>query len=187
VRFIRASSQGHHSWTQEEIEQFQRRHPLGSKPHLALMLMLLTGVRKSDAVRLGRQHERGGKLVFTAAKNAHRKPVRIEIPILPELQAVLDGSPTGSMCYLETAYQKPFTPAGFGMRFRRWCDQAGLPHCSAHGLRKAGAATAAEGGASEAQLMAIFGWTTTKEPERYTRAANRAKMARDAMGLLVKK
>ena len=36
-----------------------------------------------------------------------------------------------------------------------------------------GAAIAAENGASEHQLMSIFGWMTVKEAERYTRAARR--------------
>jgi hypothetical protein len=51
-------------------------------------------------------------------------------------------------------------------------------------LRKAGAAIAAENGATEHQLMAIFGWQTIKEAERYTKAARRRKMAGDAMPLL---
>jgi len=58
---------------------------------------------------------------------------------------------------------------------------------SAHGLRKAGAATAAENGATSQQLMAIFGWLSLDEAERYTRAAARRRMAGDAMGLLVRK
>ena len=123
------------------------------------------------------------KLVFTATKNR----VRVEIPILPQLQDVLDASPTGDLTFLITEFGKPFTAAGFGGWFRRRCDEAGLPHCSAHGLRKAGAATAAENGATTSQLQAIFGWATAKEPERYTRAALRTKMAHDGMPLLIRK
>ena len=83
-----------------------------------------------------------------------------------------------------TAYGCPFTEDGFGVRFRDWCDKAGLFFCSAHGLRKAGAALAAENGATEHQLMAIFGWRTIQEAERYTKAARRKKMAGDALPLL---
>ena len=64
------------------------------------------------------------------------------------------------------------------------CDEAGLKHCSAHGLRKAGAAIAAENGATEKQLMAIFGWETMKEAARYTKAANQKKLAAEGMPLL---
>ena len=70
--------------------------------------------------------------------------------------------------------------------FRERCDEAGLTHCSAHGLRKAGATIAAENGASPHQLMAIFGWLTLKEAERYTQAARRKRMARAGMGYLVR-
>ncbi|MCE3248703.1 MAG: integrase family protein, partial [Geminicoccaceae bacterium] len=57
-------------------------------------------------------------------------------------------------------------------------------HCSAHGLRKAGATIAAENGATEHQLMAIFGWDSPKQAALYTRAANRRKLAGGAMHLL---
>jgi integrase len=135
-------------------------------------------------VRLGRQHVREDWLRFQQYKNRNRHPVLIEIPILPELQRIIDASPTGDLTFLVTDYGRSFTAAGFGNRFREWCDQAGLPHCTAHGLRKAGAAIAAENGATEHQLMSIFGWQTIKEAERYTKAARRKKMAGDAMPLL---
>jgi len=40
--------------------------------------------------------------------------------------------------------------------------RSGLAKCSAHGLRKAGATIAAENGATDQQLMAMFGWTYIK-------------------------
>jgi hypothetical protein len=61
--------------------------------------------------------------------------------------------------------------------------EAGLPNCSAHGLRKAGATIAAENGATEHQLLSIFGRATSKEAERYTKATKK-KTAGDAMQLL---
>jgi integrase len=51
-----------------------------------------------------------------------------------------------------TQYGRAFTVAGFGNRFRDRCHEAGLPHCTAHGLRKAGATIAAENGAIDRQL-----------------------------------
>jgi hypothetical protein len=69
---------------------------------------------------------------------------------------------------------------------RDQCDTAGLPQCSAHGLRKAGAMIAAANGAPPHQLMAIFGWRTLKEAERYTRAAQQQRMAGGAMRTIVR-
>jgi integrase len=93
----------------------------------------------------------------------------------------LDACPSGHLTYIVTAFGKPYTPNGFGNWFRRMCDAAGLSQCSAHGLRKAGATFAAENGATEHQLMAIFGWESPKQAASYTRKANRQRLARDGM------
>lgn len=89
----------------------------------------------------------------------------------------------GRFSHLELGH--PFTDGGFGNKFRDWCDQANLPHCSAHGLRKAGATIAANNGATARQLMAIFGWDTIKQAEHYTRKADQTKLAQAAMHLLL--
>ena len=187
VAYLKHATTGHHTWTVEEVEQYEKRHPVGSKARLALALLLYTGTRRSDAVLLGRQHTRSGWLKFTAQKNRRRNPVTIEVPIFPALQSIIDASVTGDLTYMMTEYGQPFTAAGFGGWFRERCDEAGLRHCSAHGLRKAGASIAAENGASPHQLMAIFGWLSLKEAERYTQAARRKGMARDGMGFLMRK
>jgi len=97
---------------------------------------------------------------------------------------MLDATLTGNLAFLVTAFGKPFTSNGLGNWFSKQCDEAGLKHCSAHGLRKAGAALTAENGAIERQLMAIFGWTTMKEASRYTRAARPKVLAASGMKLL---
>jgi integrase len=176
---------GFHTWSVEEVEQFRAAHPLGTKPRLALDLMLLTGSRRSDVVTLGRQMVRDdGWLHFVEAKGRGRKPKKRALPILPDLQVTIAATPSGHLNYLVTAFGKPYTPEGFGNWFRRQCNAAGLPHCTAHGLRKAGATIAANNGATEHQLMAIFGWDSPKQAALYTRAANRRKLAGDAMHLL---
>jgi integrase len=89
------------------------------------------------------------------------------------------------MTFLVTEFGAPFTDAGFGNWFRDRCNEAGLPRCTAHGLRKAGATIAAENGATEHQLMAIYGWESPKQAALYTRKANRKRLAGDAMHLVV--
>jgi len=88
------------------------------------------------------------------------------------------------LTFLVTEHGKPFTPAGFGNYFRDQCDLAGLSNLSAHGLRKAGATRLAEVGATDHEIMAWGGWTTLKEVQRYTRAANRKRLALQAAGKL---
>ena len=87
VSYIRNSSQGHHTWTVVEVQQYEQRHPVGTKARLALALLLYTGTRRSDLVVLGRQHVRNGWIKFTAQKNRRRRPVTIEVPLLPALQS----------------------------------------------------------------------------------------------------
>jgi integrase/recombinase XerD len=80
VRKIRYPTGGHHSWTSEEISQYRQRHPAGTKARLALDLPLYTGGRREDAVRLGPQHVRHGRVCFRQATNEHRTPIDIDIP-----------------------------------------------------------------------------------------------------------
>ncbi len=122
----------------------------------------------------------------TGSSSRNRKPVTLELPLLPALQEIIAASRTGDLAYLANEYGKPFTANGFGNKVRQWCDEAGLPDCTSHGLRKAGAVIVAENGATAHQLMSIFGWKTLKEAERYTQKAEQKKLAAGAMPLLIR-
>lgn len=194
VPYLASASDGFHTWSVQEVQTFEAAHPIGTRARLAMALLLYTGVRRSDVVRLGPNMERNGEFHFTETKGRNVKkrgrvtgPKHRTLPVLPELRAILDASPLGETTYLVTEFNKPFTANGFGNRFRKWCDEAGLTHCSAHGLRKAGATIAAEGGATEHQLMSIFGWESPKQAALYTRKVNRHRLAAQAMHLLVPK
>ena len=185
VELLAAKGQGHHTWTLAEIAAFEARHPRGTKARLALDLMLYSGCRISDAARLGRQHIKGDRLQWTAYKGRHRRqPSRIDIPILPPLAAALATAPSGGLVFLARQTGAAHSTKGLGNWFRDRCDEAGLPHCSAHGLRKAAATRCAEAGASAHELMAIFGWQTLAQAEVYTRAASRAQLAASGLARL---
>ena len=169
VPYLSNDSGGFHTWTLEEVKAYRRVHPIGSKARLALELLLLTGQRRSDVIRLGRQHVQGGWITFTQFKNRKRKVKKLSIPLLPQLERIIAASPCGDLTFLVTEFGQPFSDGGFGNRMRKWCDEAGLGDCSAHGLRKAGATIAAENGATEYQLMAMFGWDSPKQAAYYTR------------------
>jgi integrase/recombinase XerD len=184
VRKIRYASDGHHSWSDDEITRYRDRHPTGTKARLALDLLLYTGGRREDAVRLGPQHVRGGRVKFRQAKNEHRNPIDIDIPLHSELGASIAATPLQHLTFLTTAYGRPFSPAGFGNWFRARCDEAELQHCSAHGLRKACAVALAEAGASTHEIAAVTGHVSLEEIERYTRAARKTKLADAAIAKL---
>jgi integrase len=186
VRKVRHSTAGFHTWTVDEVRQFEERHPIGTKAMLAFGFLLYLGVRRGDLVTLGRQHAKDGWLRFVPKKTRHKRQQPSEKPILPVLADIIARSPTGALTYLETEYGRPFTAAGFGNWFRARCDEAGLPRCSAHGLRKAGATIAAENGATDRQLMALYDWTTAAQANVYTEAANRKRMAGEAARLVAR-
>jgi integrase len=185
VKPLKYASKGFHSWTREEVAQFENRHPMGSKPRLALAILSFTGMRRSDAVLLGPHHIKDGWIAFTPKKTSLTTGRKLELPVLKVLQDVLDITPLGKVAFLETSRGVPFTSNGFGNWFRDRCNEAGLPHCTAHGLRKAGADIAAENGATEKQMMAIFGWETARMAALYAKKASQKKLAGDAMHLLV--
>jgi integrase len=182
VRYLKGNSEGFHSWSEGEIGRFEAHYSLGSTARLALALLLYTGQRRSDVVLFGRQHLRGDWLHFTQQKNRNSKPVTLTIPIHPELRRTIDATPSSTLTFLMSELGRPFTGNGFGNRFRKWCDHAGLPsECSAHGLRKAAASRLAEAGATELEIRSITGHQTSREVSRYTKAANQKRMAKSAM------
>jgi integrase len=184
VRRVAYASDGFHTWTVDEVRQFETKHPIGSKARLAMALMLYLGVRRGDVVTLGRQHVKGDWVRMVPLKTRYRRQRISEKPILPVLAGVIAGSPVGNMTFLVTAYGKPFTANGFGSWFRDRCNEAGLPHCTAHGLRKAGATIAAENGATDRMLMALYDWETANQATAYTRAADRKRLAGEAASMI---
>lgn len=194
VRRFNPKSDGHHTWTIDEVRQFEAKFPVGTTPRLAMALMLYTGQRKSDIVRMGPgmvrfYRDENGRtaecLEFVQHKNRRRAPKAMYLPILPELRDIIARSPTGSETFLVNAKGLPFSDNVFSHWFRRQCDAAGLPQCTAHGLRKAAASIAAENGATDRELMALFGWRTERQANTYTRAADQRRMASRSIRLIV--
>ena len=170
---------GFHTWTEEEIERFQRHWPQGTRERVAFDILLYTGLRRGDATSLGRQHVRNGAITIRAEKTQRE----LTIPLLPALAATLAAGPTGDLIFISGKRGQPMTKESFGNWFR---DAARAAQCpgSAHGLRKAAANRLAEGGATVNQLMAWFDWSDERMAVLYTRKAERAHMAREAGTLL---
>jgi integrase len=182
IRYIESrSTDGFHTWIEEEIAQFEAHYSIGEMARLALGLLLYTAQRRSDVVRMGPQHVQNGMVRVRQQKTG----ASLRIPVHPALQAILSATPTEHLTFLVTAYGKPFTAAGFGNWFRARCNDAGLPkECAAHGLRKAACRRLAEAGCTVNQIAAISGHATLREVERYTKAADQERMARDAMAII---
>jgi len=178
VKPFKVKTKGFHTWTVEEVEQYRARHPVGTKARLAIDLLLFVGLRRSDVIKVGRQHLRDDVLSIKTQKT----DVWVHVPIYPELRASIDATQTGDLAFLTSATGRPFASSGsFGNWFRARCDEAGLPGvCSSHGLRKAGATIAANAGATAHELMAMYGWSRLAMAEVYTKDADKLRLARGA-------
>jgi integrase len=131
---------------------------------------------------LGRQHLKDGIITFRTAKTG----ALVTIPVLPELAEIIAATKTGDLAFVATPSGRPMTKESFGNWFKDACKAAGVPG-TAHGLRKAGATRAANNGATEAELEAIFGWRGGRMASLYTPQAHREKLARGAMSKMARR
>jgi integrase len=181
----RRTAGGFKPWDESDIVRYRAHHALGTMPRLALELMLNTGARRSDAVRLGRQHIQHGRLTFKPQKTANVTGIVVNVKVHPDLQAAIDAMPP-ALTFLTNSYGKPFTVAGFGNWFRDQCMAAGVMDVRAHGLRKAICIRLVAQGMSPHQIAAITGHKDLREIQVYADAFNRQHAGDQAMDALIK-
>jgi integrase len=182
VSRMKVKTTGYTTWSESDIERLEAAHPIGTKERLAVALILYTGLRRSDVVNIGRQHVHNGLLTISQIKTDGSEEAHLEIPMHPKLRQIIEETPTvGVKTFLVTHFGKPYTAPGFGNWFRELCDAAGCCDISAHGGRKATARRLAEIGCSANQIAAITGHASLSEVQRYTKAADRKRMAQEAM------
>src|SRR5262245_55667439 len=146
----------------------------------------LTGQRRSDVVKLGRKHIHDETLIVDQGKTEGGEEADLEIPVHPKLLEIIDATPmVGVKPFLVTHFGQPYTAPSLGHYFRYLCNQGGCPDVSADGLRKATALRLAEIGCSANQIASVTGHASLSEVQRYTRAADRKRMAREAMKKLI--
>jgi integrase len=174
----RPKGDGFLPWTEEHVAAYEKRWPIGTRQRVWLDVLLYTGLRRGDAVRIGRQHVRDGVASIKTEKSSFT--VNVTLPILPLLTETLKAGPCGDLTFIAGESGRPLTKESFGNLFRDACRAAGVPG-SAHGVRKIAATRAANAGATVAQLEAIFGWCGGAMAALYTRAADRRRLALQAM------
>lgn len=177
VTMLSRKTEGHEPWTEEDVANYRAIWPLGTRQRVALEVLLWTGLRRGDAVRLGRQHV--GKDSIARLKT-EKTGKALAVPMATPLLEALAAGPTGDLTFIVTGHGQHYVKESFGNQFRAWCNKAGISK-SSHGLRKLAAIEVAEGGGSEMQLQSFFGWTTGSQSSVYTRNAQQQKMAIEAM------
>lgn len=173
IKPLKIEGDGFHTWTEAEVARFEQRWAVGTKQRTAFDLLLYTVQRSGDVRAMGRQHLTAGRLEFTQEKT----DAKLSLPVVPALAASLATVPANQMLFVVNQFGVGYTAKGFGNWFSDACRDAGLPHCSAHGLRKTGATRLADAGCSEAEIMAWTGHQTPKEVQRYTKARNQKGLA----------
>ena len=119
---IKIRSAGHHPWTEQEIEQFEQHHPVGTRQRLALDLLLYSGQRSGDVRRMGPQHIQQD--VITVRQEKTRTD--LSIPIHQRLRKTLDATPSGHLTFIVTGSGTPFKAGSFSMWFKKACRAAKL-------------------------------------------------------------
>lgn len=173
----RRRNAGFAPWTHEDVDAYRKRWPLGTVQRVWLDVLLYTGLRRGDAALVGPKHVTDGFIVIATEKSGER--VVVTLPILDVLQATLDAGPTGDETWIVGERGRRFVKEAFGNAFSEAATAAGVLK-SAHGVRKIAATIAAENGATESELDALFGWTGGRMAAHYTKNANRAKLAKQA-------
>lgn len=183
VKNLSSKTGGFRTWDETDIAAFEQRWPIGTRERLALALALYTGQRRADVIRMGHRDVRGDAIMVTQQKTG----TKLAIPIHPELRAILNATPKEQLIFLATGQGRPFSSTGFGNWFYAACKAADLPPGSSlHGFRKAACRRLAEAGCSANVIASISGHKSLREIERYTKAADQARMAKDAMATLVR-
>lgn len=173
----RRRTPGFAAWTREDVAAYQKKWPVGTAQRVWLDVLLYTGLRRGDAARVGPGYVQDGVVTIATEKSGEK--IIVTLPILDVLQATLEAGPVGDKTWIVGTRGKPFVKEAFGNAFSEAAGEAGVEK-SAHGVRKIAATIAAENGATEAELDAIFGWTGGRMAAHYTRLANRAKLAAQA-------
>ena len=187
IKNLSGKTDGFRTWDESNIAAFEAHWQIGTRERLALALLLWTLQRRGDVVRMGRQHVRQTPDGPVIDVKQNKTGTKLAIPVLPELKAVLDATPSNHLTFLTTSFGKPFAAAGFTNWFREACNSANIPKgTSAHGLRKAGCRRFAESGFSIHEIAAWSGHADLHEIAHYTKAADQVRMAWAGAAKLIK-
>lgn len=179
----RPKTEGFKAWDEADVARYEARWPAGTRQRVWAHVLLYIGARRGDAVKLGRQHLSDGVLTFLTEKGGEM--IEVTRRIEPELAATLAEGPCGDLVWIVGEHGHPLTKESFGNMFKDACVAAGILDKSAHGLRKLSATIWAERGATEHELMAMFGWMSPQMAALYTKKARRKRLALNAHDRLI--
>ncbi len=115
----------------------------------------------------------------------HKRGVPVDIEVTPDLAAALAAAPTPHLTFLATQGGRTRSAKAAYTWFSEAARTAGLPaKYTSHGCRKGVLTEAAEHGATEHELAALAGHSSTKSVSAYTRKARSGVLADGATAKL---
>lgn len=111
----RPKSDGFEAWNEDDVIAYENRWPAGTKERVWLHVLLYTGLRRGDAVRIGRQHVRDGVGTIRTEKTG----TEVSIPLLPVLKETPQRGPTGDLAFIVGERGQPLTKESSAICFGR--------------------------------------------------------------------
>lgn len=177
VKAVKHAETHYEMWTDEDTAKYRAHWKEGTPQRIALEILIYTGLRRSDAVRLGPQHLKDGIFTIVAQKTG----VELNIPVHPSLDKTLTNC-RNHLVYIVTQQQKSRSEKAFTNWIIEAAQKAGLPPSrSPHGLRRATCRALAEAGCTVWEIMSITGHQSSKEVEGYVADIDKKKLAKSAM------
>jgi integrase len=171
----------HHTWTEDEIATYEARWPIGTRERLAFDLLLYTAQRVGDVAAMRRADLKNGVIHVRQEKT----DAELDIALHQNLLNSLKACPANGLALIGSPHGRPMTAKGLSAFVIRSAAVAGLPRrCVPHGLRKAIMTRLAHYGSTTKEIASISGHRSLKEVERYTAAADQARLARSAVARL---
>ncbi|RZN30461.1 tyrosine-type recombinase/integrase [Bradyrhizobium sp. Leo121] len=183
-------------WTDEDMAKFRQRWPLGTMARLMFDILHYTFLRVGDAAQFGPKHLQPmvRQTVVQIATEKSQGRTTVTVPVHPDFAASLRAARAAGILGEETFTGKivkgktlPIGKKSWAKKFKTYAILAGVnqPKKNCHGVRKARAEVAAYAECTEAQMMAMFGWTDPKMPAHYIAKARREKLGITGMQRIV--
>lgn len=167
---------GHRPWEEAEIAAYREHWPADSQERVAFELLLNTGQRRGDIIRMTRASLRDGWISVAAQE---KTGARVDLPVSAALAAVLTPWLRGhDHLALLVDRGAPFRVRAFSGFMRAAFTAAGLPKtCTIHGLRYTTATVLHELGLDDGVIADVLGHETMAMAKKYRAKKRQTRIA----------
>jgi integrase len=163
-------------WPDDVMAAFDAAAP--GHLRLAVMLLLYTGQRRSDVVKM-RWNQFDGDTIEVAQQQ--KTGEYVIIPCHKRLRSILASLPRRSEFILTGERGRPYRADSLAAMVRKQLHAMGIRGYSVHGLRKNAAQALAEAGCSINEIMTVTGHRSPAMALHYTKRAEKKRLARSAI------